>query len=365
VWFVFALARRARFCEPAAAVTTVDKASFAPILDAWNFGDAHVEPIEIGLINRTFRVDRGRERWILQCLNPLFDAKLHFDIEAITSHIESKGLLTPRLVRTRENKLWLEREGIWRVFTYLPGRVVARVESPALARTAGRLVAQFHGAVSDLEHVFHFTRPGVHDMAAHRAKLTNALRDHAKHVLYDRVAPVAERLLAVTATLPSFHAHPQRVAHGDLKITNVLFDETLREAQALLDLDTLARMPLAFEMGDAFRSWCNPGGEDQTEARFDADVFRAAVEGYGPAARAWITRDEVSVLVEATRYIALELATRFCADALNERYFGWNAARYASRGEHNLVRARGQLALAESIEDQRGALERVLAEAMP
>ncbi len=337
--------------------------SFAPILSAWGLDGAAVEPIEIGLINRTFRVDRGGQRWILQCLNPLFDARLHHDIEAITSHIESKGLLTPRLLRTRTDDLWLERDGIWRVFSYLEGHVVVKVTEPRIARSAGRLAARFHGAVSDLEHMFHFTRAGVHDMAMHRRRLETALSEHRAHALYDRVAPLAERLLAATAGLPDFHAHPKRIAHGDLKISNVLFGGRDDEAIALLDLDTMARMPLAFEMGDAFRSWCNPGGEDQTESRFDAEIFRAAIEGYGSVAREWITAPEWSVLVEATRIIALELATRFCSDALNERYFGWNAARYASRGEHNLVRARGQFALAESIANQQSTLERILREA--
>ncbi|MBL8945157.1 MAG: hypothetical protein JNK45_18470, partial [Myxococcales bacterium] len=41
----------------------------------------------------------------------------------------------------------------------------------------------------------------------------------------------------------------------------------------------------------------------------------------------------------------LELAARFAADALRERYFGWDASRFPARGEHNLVRAKGQWSL--------------------
>jgi hypothetical protein len=44
-------------------------------------------------------------------------------------------------------------------------------------------------------------------------------------------------------------------------------------------------------------------------------------------------------------WVALELCARFSADALRESYFGWDPTRYASRGEHNLARARGQWAL--------------------
>ena len=41
--------------------------------------------------------------------------------------------------------------------------------------------------------------------------------------------------------------------------------------------------------------------------------------------------------------MSLELAARFAADALNECYFAFDEKRYASRGEHNRVRATGQL----------------------
>ena len=47
--------------------------------------------------------------------------------------------------------------------------------------------------------------------------------------------------------------------------------------------------------------------------------------------------------------MSLELAVRFAADALDESYFGWDAGRFASRGDHNLVRARGQWSLHEAV----------------
>jgi hypothetical protein len=38
---------------------------------------------------------------------------------------------------------------------------------------------------------------------------------------------------------------------------------------------------------------------------------------------------------------------------LNERYFGWNPERFATRGEHNLLRARNQLACATLLQARR------------
>ena len=57
---------------------------------------------------------------------------------------------------------------------------------------------------------------------------------------------------------------------------------------------------------------------------------------------------------------SLQLAARFCADALNEAYFGWNPEQFASRTEHNQVRAAGQLTVAESLVSKRADLEKIL-----
>ncbi len=70
---------------------------------------------------------------------------------------------------------------------------------------------------------------------------------------------------------------------------------------------------------------------------------------------AWIT---AASTVEAIRLI--ELGARFCADALNESYFGWNPARFASRSEHNQVRAAGQLALHDLLCAQLGEVEKAV-----
>jgi hypothetical protein len=116
-------------------------------------------------------------------------------------------------------------------------------------------------------------------------------------------------------------------------------------------------------MGDALRSWCNPAGEDSTDTGFDVALFEAAVEGYASrAGEMAMTAAEWGRLVDGVVAICRELAARFFGDALRERYFGWDATRFASRGEHNLVRAMGQWALHRSVEAQRGALrERVRA----
>lgn len=336
---------------------TRDDRQPAAVLDAWGLAGAPVTEIPSGHINRTWRVDGPGGRFVLQWLNPIFAPEVHFDIEAVTARVAAAGLATPRLVPTRAGALWATDPdgGVWRLFTYVPGETLLRADTPQRCAAAGALLGAFHGALWDFSYTYRFGRLGVHDTPAHLATLTRALDEHADHPSRPAVAPVAAAILAHAADLPLDLGLPLRHVHGDPKISNVRFAEDGR-AVCLVDLDTLARMPLAVELGDAFRSWCSPAGEE-AEAPLRRDFFEAGLAGYveGLGDRAAPEeRAAVPLLVET---IALELAARFCADALRETYFGWDRRRFPRASAHNLVRARSQLALARSVREQRAALE--------
>jgi Ser/Thr protein kinase RdoA (MazF antagonist) len=322
------------------------------VLGAYGVDPATLTSVPGGNINQTFFADtRRNEPIVLQRLHPVFAPEVHLDIAAVTAHIAAKGLRTPRLVPTETEALWVIAPdgGVWRALTRLDGRVTSTVPHPDVARAAARQVARFHRAVADLQHTFHFTRPGAHDTAKHLMTLAQALAEHRDHRLHAEIAPVGQAILTHARHLPSFDHLPKRLIHGDLKIANILFDHELEHAIALLDLDTLQHETIAVELGDALRSWCNPAGEDAVDAEVDPDIFAAALQGYGETSGPLLTGAERDRLVEGAERITIELAARFCADALHERYWGWNRERYESAAEHNLVRARSQLSLAESI----------------
>jgi Ser/Thr protein kinase RdoA (MazF antagonist) len=332
----------------------------ARILQAFALEPTAWSAIEMGNINKTYVVRRGADRFVLQWLNPIFGPEVHRDIEAVTAHIEKKGLLTPRLVRTSAGLLWVEDDagGVWRLMTFIDGEILSAGATPELCHAGGALLGRFHRAVADLEHTFSSIRPGVHDTARHLRHLDEVLRSHDQHAAFREVEPVGRKILAAAASLPALGDLPARIVHGDPKLNNIVFSRT-GDARCLIDLDTLGRMTIPVELGDAFRSWCNPTGEDVLEAHFELKLFEAGITGYAVQTPGLLTAAEVDAIPAAIETIALELAARFCADALEESYFGWNRARFPRASAHHLHRAKSQLALGQSIALARSDLRRI------
>ena len=325
-----------------------------------------------GLVNRTFLVTAGPKRAVLQQVNAVFSPVIHRNIQAVTERLAAEGMVTPRLVPAADGALFVElpagggaaaRE-VWRMMTHVDGVSFDVVVGPAQARAAGRLVGRFHRATDGLSHRFEGMRAGVHDSAAHLARLRAAVTAHAGHRLASEVAPLAAAIDAAGAALPPLPRLPDRVCHGDPKFNNVLFagsaPPAAEEAVCLVDLDTVGPMQLAHELGDAWRSWCNRAGEDRPQAELDLDVFAASAEGYLTGLGRALTVEERRALVLGVEWVSLELAARFAADALEERYFRWDPRRFASRADHNLVRAQGQWSLHQAMVAARPARERTL-----
>lgn len=326
---------------------------------------ARITPIDVGLINETYEASvDGTPRLVVQRLHAIFAGEVCLDLDAVSRRLSERGLTTPRLVRTDEGLAFVDVEGrAWRAITYVPGRTVEQVGVPNHAFEAARLASTFHAALADFEHTFHFTRAGVHDTAAHLARLERWLAGGASSPDHALNAPIAEAILAHARTLEPLPPLPRRIVHGDLKISNVRFDATLERAVALLDLDTLAHGTMAFELGDALRSWAPREVESAADASADGVIVEHALRGYA-AGGFPLTQDERATIILGLETVATELAARFAVDAWEDAYFGWDRARFASRREHDRARARSQLALAASVRRDRGTLEAIAQKAL-
>ena len=323
---------------------------------------ASVTPACSGLINDTYLLG---DKLVLQRLHPVFDPAVNLDIAALAPLLLAGGVPVPTLVPATDGALWIEiaegsAAGVWRALTRLPGRTLHRVERPAQARAGGRMLARFHAALLESDHVFAFERPGAHDTPMYMTKLVSALERMGDHRLHDSVSRLAEGLLLAWETWGRTPDLPARIIHGDPKISNLLFSDT-DGVTGVIDLDTMARSGVDVEIGDALRSWCSTGDESCAQPVFDLTVFREAVCGYLEAAAPWITTEEIEAIPCAVEHISLELAARFAVDALEETYFGWDPSVAPTRGDHNLIRAQNQVALARCARGVRTRMEDIVA----
>lgn len=316
-------------------------------LERWNLGDARVEPIPGGLINWTFRVRTAAGDFVLQRVSPIFAPEVCDDVDRVTRHLAGKGVATPEIV-TSEGGRAFERidDATWRLMTFIDGVTRLRLEHPRPAEEAGAALGRFHAALLDFDQSFAASRLGVHDTERHLARLEAALAQHRSHPRLGEVKPVAEAILSHER--PSLPVTAERIVHGDPKIANLIFDPIRDAAVAWVDLDTVGPMALPLEIGDALRSWCNRSGEDRGRAELDLDLLEAALRGYLREA-SFPTEAEIGAFIPGLETIALELASRFCRDALEESYFGWSPERFPTASHHHLARAQTQLALAREV----------------
>ena len=325
------------------------------------FSQLICRPVDTGLINRTFSLEdsQGVPKVIVQQLHSIFEGEVNLDIDAVTRHLESKGMVTPRLIPTDAGPLWVEVDGaVWRALTFIPGLTFEKVTNRCMAFEAGRLAGQFHLSLYDFHYTYRSRFRDVHNTGGHLSVLKKALDQHAEHPLHKKVARAADILLSAATNLPVLHDLPSRHGHGDLKISNLRFDHQ-GQGNCLIDLDTLGQMRWPFEMGDALRSWCNPNKEDKGETALNLDLFDGALAGYASVDIS-VSEQERKALVDGLIQICLELSARFLSDTLNENYFAWDSTRYPSHGAHNLSRAQAMWELYNSVKKQRLQAEQIV-----
>ncbi len=316
-----------------------------------------------GLMHATYIVDADRGRHVLQRLHPkLSTVEILADFEAVTHHLAAQHFSAPCLVHTREGeRVVVDAENRWwRLATWVPGETKNKVQSTLEAEQGARALGRFHRAIAQIEHDFGSQHP-LHDTRSHLSALIKAVENPAYAPHLATVQAEVDRILALLPTLIFPDELPQRVVHGDPKISNILFRGD--EAIGLIDLDTCNRHTILVDLGDAVRSWCRDGGEDERQ-KFQIDRFEAILRGYaaeGPP----LTPAEIEHLGAAGRLITMELASRFARDVLEDEYFAFDAERYPNRRAHNQARTRSMLYLADDMLAHRSAIESLVTRYFP
>ncbi len=322
-----------------------------------------VEEIKIGHINQTYKVklsiDDLEKDCLLQAINTYVfkqPVQIMENIEKITAHMAEKDPDGCRLCfyKTADGKNYLEDDsGFWRLCNYIPSANYSSGRNTAIVREAGAIFGKFQQQLSDFDaSLLYETIPNFHNtIKRYEALEASAAADKVHRM--EKIQKEFDQLMSMkdsACTLTSLYNEgklPLRVTHNDTKINNVLFDLESDKALTVIDLDTVMPGLIGHDFGDAIRSSANPVAEDVSnfeKAKVDIDIFRAFAEGYLSVLGHSLTDTELDTLALSAFCQTAEQAVRFLTDYLDgDVYFKIDYP------EHNLVRTRCQIALAQSM----------------
>lgn len=335
------------------------------------------EPYGSGHINSTYCVcfDQAGTpvRYIFQRINHHVFSQppaLMQNIERVTAHLAARLASVPggtrnvlTLVRTRAGASWHrdEQGQYWRVYLFIEkARTYDAVKSPGQAFEAARAFGRFQELLADLPAPrLHATIPDFHDTPKRFARLEQAMAADvagrsrlAGPEIEFAVQRKCDAGLLLQANLP------ERITHNDTKLNNVMLDDATGQGVCVIDLDTVMPGLALYDFGDMVRATTSPAQEDErdlSKVTMQFSMFEALARGYLEGAGAFLTQAEKQHLVLAGKLMTFECGIRFLTDFLDgDSYFKIH------HENHNLDRCRTQFRLVESIEQQTGAMNRLL-----
>lgn len=336
---------------------------FKQITDQFTIGKAvRVSKFGGGLINDTYLVESSKGKYVLQKLHSIFKPTVLIDTHHITQYLLNKGMATPSLIKTRNDKLFFtdEENKHWRMLTYIPGKCYEVGVNPKQAFSAGQLVGKFHDVLSSCDYKFRHQINNFHNSDERIKKLRLTLKRFESTKKYKTLLGPAVKVLEDYENLTNqINLLPTRVIHGDLKINNVRFDNR-GNAVCLLDLDTISRHQIVTDIAGAARTWCNKADEgDVKNSKFDLGVFESMLTGYLITAK-FITKREIQSIPETIEKTILVLAARFITDAFEGQYFRLNKNQYRNLYEQNKSKALAQLALYSDFLKKRKHINKII-----
>ena len=330
---------------------------------------ASAVPYGNGHINDTYLITlkEGETRYILQRLNTKIFKNyvgLMSNIDKVTSALRQivvkdggdaqRECMT--LVPTTDGKLYyMDGYDCWRAYVFVENTEVYQViSSPTIFQNTGEAFGKFIARLdgfdaSELVEVI----PNFHNTVDRYNKFLASLeldkKDRAKSAEKEIAFVKAHKdMLSAIVDALACGDIPLRVTHNDTKINNVLIDKATGKAICVIDLDTIMPGSLLYDFGDAIRSGCNTGEEDEpdlSKVDFNVELYEAFCKGFLNGIGDKITQKEIDMLHLGAMIITLECGIRFLTDYLDgDEYF---KTKYP---EHNLVRCRTQFKLVTLME---------------
>ena len=343
---------------------------------------AGIERTGSGHINDSYRITfapAGSPEYLLQRINHRIftDVPMLTDnILKVTRHISGK--LHPEaagirftglnLIPTRNNMFFYkDMDGnYWRLYNFIEGsRSYDLVPGPELAYEGGKAFGLFLTLTSDMDACeLAETLRDFHNIETRLA----AFRKVCANDACNRVAETQNEIRFIEERADEMHTIlrlgrsgriPLRVTHNDTKFNNILFDK-YDKAICIVDLDTVMPGYVLYDFGDAIRTGANTGTEDEADLQkvnIDLGLFAAYSKGFIEAAGEFLTGTEIAHLAFSARFMTYIIGLRFLTDYLaGDTYYKTHFP------GHNLQRARAQLRLVLSMEENAAAMEGIISD---
>jgi Ser/Thr protein kinase RdoA (MazF antagonist) len=231
--------------------------------------------------------------------------------------------------------------------------------SSQMAHIAGKAFGNFHRLLNDfkvesLNEVipnFHNTPVRIESL---RKKVAKDSFDRLKNVKYE-VEYLLERAAEFSKIIEmgKLGLIPKRVVHQDPKFGNLLLDtyedSDVPEVLCVIGLDKVMPGYICYDFGEAIRYGANTGKEDDSNldnVGLNYGMYRGFLDGFMEETRGFLTETEIKTLPFGPKLITYEQAVRFLDDYLaGDKYYKTN------HPTHNLVRARAQIKLLQSMDE--------------
>ena len=327
-----------------------------------------------GHINNTYKVESDHGNlYVLQHINQYVfknPEEVMENISAVTNHIQKHASTlcsTPRYLQTADGSYhYKDGDGeYWRMCEHVSGLCLDTPESNEDLYQSALAFGWFQESLADFPaHTLYETIPHFHDTVDRYVQFKASVKqDRAgRAALAQKEIDFLLEREAVAGTLVRELKEgklPLRVTHNDTKLNNVLLDKVTHKCLCVLDLDTVMPGSSLYDFGDAIRFGASTAAEDEEDLSkigIDLDLFRIYTKGYLEAIPS-LTDEEIRLLPLSAVIITMELATRFLKDYLDgDLYFK------TKKPNHNLIRAKSQIALAYDMEKKLPQMEQIVAE---
>ena len=342
----------------------------------------HIEQINKGYINRTYRVetlsDTGHvHKYLLQRINtnvfPDVDAVMD-NFKLTTNHLFGRFLLVGHgkkgsiqtLRPTKDGRSYLRDDsGCWRMMTYFDGVYSLDIpDKPETFYHAGVAFGRFLKEMADVDiDDIKIVIPNFHNTMSRYLDLEQSITRDAKGRVKD-VAPEiafvrarANRYGMISEALESGRI-PTRICHNDCNLNNILFDNETHLPVAIIDLDTVMPSSPLYDYGDSMRIGTNTAKDDEkdlSKVSCDLNLYEKYAKGYLEACGDILTEEELKLLPYASLIITSEDGIRFLMDHIDgDTYY------HIYYPGQNLDRARTQLKLVEDMERKLPQIKQIL-----